>query len=231
VRADLPSREPRRQAATATPVAAPQVKADPEAGFEPAPGLPDLRDFIRRRRAALAGFMEQGAALRMAMDTVFVTPRNDIYVRYLSDNRSAIADLASELYGRKIKVELETPGVVGAPAAPAAGDSALPADSGPIHAAPDDPGRAGSGAVSSVMPAPDAALGHDAVIQDQATSTESADATGERARSNSDLRQALYADPVVRRIFNEFEARLVEVRNAPGAETNRPARSRKPNDP
>jgi len=32
------------------------------------------------------------------------------------------------------------------------------------------------------------------------------------AMSQADLRQTVYADPVVRRIFDEFEARLVEVR-------------------
>jgi hypothetical protein len=30
--------------------------------------------------------------------------------------------------------------------------------------------------------------------------------------TQADLRQAVYGDPVVRRIFDEFEARLVEVR-------------------
>ena len=50
--------------------------------------------------------MEQGAALRIEGDTIIVAPRNDIYVRYLSDNRSAIGELATELYGRKIKVEM-----------------------------------------------------------------------------------------------------------------------------
>ncbi len=68
--------------------------------------LPDLREFIRGRRAALAGFMEQGAGLSLAGDTIVVSPRNDIYIRYLSDNRTAIAELASELYGRRIQVRV-----------------------------------------------------------------------------------------------------------------------------
>lgn len=68
--------------------------------------LPELRQFIRSKRAALAGFMDQGAALRLDGDELLVFPRNDIYVRYLTDNRNAIADLASEFYGRKIIVEL-----------------------------------------------------------------------------------------------------------------------------
>jgi hypothetical protein len=66
-----------------------------------------LRDFIRTRRAALAGFMEQGATLTIDDDdTITVIPRSEIYVRYLTDNRSAIADLASEFYGRRIEVNL-----------------------------------------------------------------------------------------------------------------------------
>jgi hypothetical protein len=52
--------------------------------------------------------MEQGAALKLNGDLLMVTPRNDIYVRYLNDNRNVIADLASELYGRRIKVEVAT---------------------------------------------------------------------------------------------------------------------------
>jgi hypothetical protein len=40
-------------------------------------------------------------------------------------------------------------------------------------------------------------------------------ASSDPRRDTAEARQALYADPVVRRIFNEFEARLVEVRAAP----------------
>jgi hypothetical protein len=35
------------------------------------------------------------------------------------------------------------------------------------------------------------------------------------SQSQAELRQAVYGDPVVRRIFDEFEARLVEVRARP----------------
>jgi hypothetical protein len=70
--------------------------------------LPKLREFIKTRRAALAGFMEQGAILQLNGDELAVIPRNDIYVRYLTENRKAIADLASEMFGRKITVEILT---------------------------------------------------------------------------------------------------------------------------
>lgn len=70
--------------------------------------LPDLLNFIRERRAALAGFMEQGALLDLRESVLVVTRRNDIYVRYLNDNRNVIAGLASEFYGQPITVELKS---------------------------------------------------------------------------------------------------------------------------
>jgi len=68
--------------------------------------LPDLREFIHGRRAALYGFLVKGASLRMDGDSIILTPRNDIYIRYLNDNRGVIAALATEFYGRPMKVEL-----------------------------------------------------------------------------------------------------------------------------
>jgi hypothetical protein len=131
--------------------------------------------------------MEQGAALRMTGDIVTVVPRNDIYVRYLSDNRGAIADLASELYGRRIKVEM--------------GD----ADAG-APAASDSP-------EATVSAAP-------AIATDQSNGNGTATAVeAPVVRNSAEARQALYSDPVVRRIFNEFEARLVEVRADPQAQS------------
>jgi hypothetical protein len=46
--------------------------------------------------------------------------------------------------------------------------------------------------------------------------------------SQADLRQTVYADPVVRRIFDEFEARLVEVRTQPSAPASGEGAVRKP---
>jgi putative DNA primase/helicase len=68
--------------------------------------LSDLREHIRVRHAGLAGFIEQGASLSLDGDLLRVIPRNDIYIRYLNDNRASIAELASELYGRKLRVEI-----------------------------------------------------------------------------------------------------------------------------
>ena len=39
--------------------------------------------------------MELGAGLELDGDILRVTPRNDIYVRYLNDNKSTISMLAS----------------------------------------------------------------------------------------------------------------------------------------
>jgi hypothetical protein len=64
--------------------------------------LPEFRDYIRTKRAALAGFLEQGASLSLHVDTLFVVARNDIYRRYLHDNRLAIQEFASEYFERPI---------------------------------------------------------------------------------------------------------------------------------
>jgi DNA polymerase-3 subunit gamma/tau len=183
IRGEVKAEAPIRTVPAFRPPAAPPPASAPlEASGA---GLPDLRDFIRGRRAALAGFMEQGAALRMSGDIVTVIPRNDIYVRYLSDNRGAIADLATELYGRRIKVEMGDPDGT-APAANAAAQVAAPPSIAP------DPSSGNGAAIAVEAPA---------------------------ARNSAEARQALYSDPVVRRIFNEFEARLVEVRADPQAQS------------
>jgi hypothetical protein len=157
-------------------------------------GLPDLRDFIRSRRAALAGFMEQGATLGLNGDILNVSPRNDIYVRYMSDNRNVISELASEFYGRRIRAEI------------------MPVDGG------------GAGAPTAMPASSSAAMPpRDANIEQPATPVVAAIDTGpQRSASHAiapqtpaEARQALYADPVVRRIFDEFEARLVELRTEP----------------
>src|SRR5208282_1338376 len=91
-----------------------EVKADAplrsESPNDSARELPELRDFIRGRRAALAGFMEQGAGLVLDGDLLTVIARNDIYTRYLNDNKAVIAELASEHLGRAIRVELSANG-------------------------------------------------------------------------------------------------------------------------
>ena len=168
---------------------------------EPSPAssggeLPDLRDFIRSRRAALAGFMEQGAALKIDGDVITVTPRSDIYIRYLSDNRNVIGDLASELYGRRVKVEMATA---------AASD-------------PPRPERPESfvGAAAELAPAKPSMVGAPETGEEQGNGAGVAPASDESLarRTQPDARQQLYADPLVQRIFEEFDARLVELKTA-----------------
>ena len=215
-------------------------------------GLPDLRDFIRGRRAALFGFMEQGAALALNGDVLTIIPRNDIYIRYLSDNRDVIADLATELYRRRIRAEISP---VGAPLPRAAGAASsatvskstvssanadlTTADSSDTSADGGLSERAGDASKSiRVARVETASDGFVATPRNeaQAPSAETnADASapsingGAAVMSQADLRQTVYGDPVVRRIFDEFEARLVEVR-APAAAppASRDPESRKP---
>jgi hypothetical protein len=71
------------------------------------PDLPEFRDFIRSRRAALFGLMEQGAALELDGNVLRVIPRHDVYIRSLNDNRAVIAELATECYCRPIEVVVQ----------------------------------------------------------------------------------------------------------------------------
>jgi hypothetical protein len=66
----------------------------------------NLRDFIRSRRQALSGFLEQGAILELGHDRLLVIPRSDMYVRYLTDNLHVMGELASELFGRRIHAQI-----------------------------------------------------------------------------------------------------------------------------
>jgi DNA polymerase III subunit gamma/tau len=217
-------------------------------------GLPDLREFIRGRRAALYGFMEQGAALALNGDVLTIIPRNDIYIRYLADNRGVIAELASELYGRRIRAELAQiaaalPGVASATpgnaaAAPegtaetpssAPASSAVPSGSG-IGVADTTAAEQTNRTAATDSPAATSRNEASTPSTDTSTSSSNGDATnvgasngGNAAMSQADLRQSVYGDPVVRRIFDEFEARLVEVRaEAPVTAGAGDSESRKP---
>jgi DNA polymerase III subunit gamma/tau len=189
------------------PRRAPTSVSRPESAPVVARGeLPDLRDFIRSRRAALAGFMEQGASLKIDGELLTVTPRSDIYVRYLTDNRNVIADLTSELYGRRIKVEVASKDASASASSETHEGSELELESPPELV----PLRS-----SGVEQPEDAANGSASVPVSIAPSP----VTGQQP---SDARQKLYADPVVRRIFEEFDARLVELKgasNQPGIPT------------
>jgi hypothetical protein len=187
VKADAPRRTP--------PAIAPSPESSPVAATPVvAAELSDLRDFIRSRRAALAGFMEQGASLKLDGDLLTVAPRSDIYVRYLGDNRNVIAELASELYGRRIRVEMAANGAI-ATASPGLSESRGAAGS-----------TSGNSESRSAPQAPS--------VEPPTNGSSSAPASsGSPVRAvQPDARQRLYADPLVQRIFEEFDARLVEIK-------------------
>ncbi len=185
---DVKADAPRRSAAPTTGTHEPALVTG---GGE----LPELRDFIRSRRAALAGFMEQGASLKIDGDLLTITPRSDIYVRYLADNRNVISDLASELYGRRIRIEMAANG----------------ASATPVSETQDSGASAAEGAV---QPAPLAAPEVKPPLERAAKGDAFAPPAAAVVQPQSDPRQKLYADPVVRRLFDEFDARLVELKTS-----------------
>jgi DNA polymerase III subunit gamma/tau len=212
-----------------------EVKADaPRKSVGGPQDLPELRAFIRDRRAALAGFMEQGAILQLSDDLLTVTPRNDIYVRYLNDNRNVIAGLASEMYGRKIRVEMTAMAASGAESSAAGssnGNAAANREAGvvradfdgvPKHAMDTDNAAATEGldakndshTPSGFQPKPPGSFAAAfAAAKDSVAAND--DLNSKAAPAQAELKQAVIADPVVQRLFTEFQARLVEVRAQP----------------
>jgi hypothetical protein len=177
--------------------------------------LPALRDFIRTRRAALAGFMEQGASLALNDDVLTVNARNDIYIRYLSDNRATIAELAGEFFARPIKIEVSSNGTVVSTATAKAPASAPLSNGAAKLAAPE---------VSKLEQAPPPEIEPKLTIVRDAsqaapiTPAATVDAAPKSRAGGPEDRQAVLQDPEMRRIFDELEARLVEVRITPDTE-------------
>jgi DNA polymerase-3 subunit gamma/tau len=200
VKADAPRRkaapdQPPRQAAPDA-AATPSMPASDSA--KTGADLPELRAYIRQKKAALAGFMELGAGLDLNDDVLRVVPRSDIYVRYLNDNKGAISALASEHYARPIKVEL-APTSADIARTPAV-ESEAPETPAPAAAEPARRIDWPSAPETAAQPAP------------------SADADGEPIDREA-ARKELYADPLVRKILDELEGRLVDVRR-PAAKRN-----------
>jgi DNA polymerase III subunit gamma/tau len=204
VKAEAPLRravraEPARPAAPAEPVrpAAPADSANASGN------LPDLRNYIRQKKAALAGFMELGAGLELGADDVLkVIPRSDIYVRYLNDNKGTIASLASELYDRSIRVELAQP------------DADAPAAS---EGQREPPLAAETVAVPTASAKP--AIDWQAAAAAETQTAEAAPSNGEPIDRET-ARKELFTDPLVRKILDELEGRLVDVRRPRRNEPN-----------
>jgi DNA polymerase III subunit gamma/tau len=185
---------PRTAAAPIRPEPAPSAPRTSGGGE-----MPELREHIRARRAALWGFMEGGAALALAGDVLTVTPLKDIYVRYLSDSRAIIAELATEFFGRPIRAAIA--GVDSA--APAAAEPPRESEAAEAQPAP----NGGSPAPSPLRAAAEAITNGRA-----ASANGGASAPPQPRGSSADERAALYSDPAMRRIFDALEARLVEIR-------------------
>jgi DNA polymerase-3 subunit gamma/tau len=212
-----------------------EVKADaPRKSVGGPQDLPELRAFIRDRRAALAGFMEQGAILQLSDDLLTVTPRNDIYVRYLNDNRNVIAGFASEMYGRKIRVEMTVMAAsetessaagssngnaavnreVGVARADFDGVLQSAVDSANGTASEGSDAKDGSNTPGGFQPKPPGSFAAAfAAAKDSVAASD--DLSAKPAPAQAELKQAVIADPVVQRLFSEFQARLVEVRAQP----------------
>jgi DNA polymerase III subunit gamma/tau len=190
-----------------------EVKADAplrsESHDDSARELPELRDFIRGKRAALAGFMEQGAGLILDGDTLTVTARNDIYTRYLNDNKAVIAELASEHLGRAIRVELSANGAANL----AASRATMPLASNgsaremPTATAPARPAQPSVAEHAPRKPAPSRPVES---TREVAPASPTIDAM--RRAATPEERQAVLADPAVRRVFDTLDARLVDLK-------------------
>ena len=183
---------------------APRKTSSESGPREEARELPELRDFIRNKRAALAGFMDQGAGLELDGDVLKIRPRSDIYVRYLSDNRSAIAESASELYGRRITAEVVTNG------------AAATALFSPSPAPPAQSSTSGAAESASVAAGSDSSAVREAPALERAGAAGGENPSDGRSEREA-IRRAVNADPVVRQIRDQLEARLVDVRNKPAS--------------
>ena len=206
-----PAPMPIAQPAQIRPAAQPSTSA-PQGAMKP--DLPELRDFIRARRAALAGFMEQGASLVLNDDILNVSARNDIYIRYLSDNRATIAELASEFFARPIKVEVASNGtVVSTATGKASGATPAAAPSAPVASLN---GSAKTTELPRLDAEPREVEPKLTIVRDpRPVEAKPAEQQTPKSRAGTpEDRTAVLQDPEMRRIFDELEARLVEVRVA-----------------
>jgi hypothetical protein len=147
--------------------------------------------------------MEQGAGLALEGSILTVTARNDIYIRYLTDNRAVIAELASEHLGRPIRVELSNAGV----AAPRSKSGNPPVATG-------NPPVASIVAAREISPTPQAVSKVYKPIERSIESIrEAAPAPAAPRRvATPEERNAVLTDPAMRRVFDTLDARLVELR-------------------
>lgn len=228
---------PRATSAAPTRKIAPAIATAPvasAASVTPEPDLPDLRSHIRSRRAALAGFMEQGATLSLEGDVLTITARSDIYVRYLADNRAAVAELASEFYKQPIKVELVSGSSEPSPA-PVEVSQPAPAITNGRANAPAFTARETHveqlSTDASDSEAPKFATMMAAAEEDVANGVVPRATASSKARiGGPEERQAVLSDPQNRPIFDALDARLVEVRINEPAQAGDESKSHTPEE-
>ena len=155
--------------------------------------------------------MEQGAGLILDGDILTVTARNDIYIRYLSDNKNVIGELASEHLGRAIRVELSTNG-----AANSASRPPMPLASNGLTR--ELPNAAASAVVTENVPKKIVPSRPIESIREIAPASKPIEAA--RRVATPEERQAVLTDPSVRRVFDTLDARLVELKMPNSVETS-----------
>ncbi len=201
VKASAPPRAPILTAIAASAEASATAENGSRETLSSGREMPELRDHIRSRRAALAGFMEQGAALHLDGDVLSVAPKSDIYARYLADKRGEIAELASEFFRRPIRAEIAT---ANGKSDGIAGDArkSVEQNSAP-RALPEDEANSANNRTRDAS-------------EPEAPASDAQAVKLKRVATSPEQRAALFAEPGVKRIFDKFEARLVELR-APAA--------------
>jgi len=138
-------------------------------------------------------------------DTLTVTARNDIYIRYLNDNKNVIAELSSEHLGRTIRVQVSINGA----ANPASSRPTMPLASNGLT--PELP-RATVSAPIAVENAPKKTAPSKPIESIREIAPASPAIETARRAATPEERQAALADPAVRRVFDTLDARLVELR-------------------
>ncbi|MGH7227453.1 MAG: hypothetical protein ACRELF_29935, partial [Gemmataceae bacterium] len=120
---------------------------------------------------------------------------------YLGDNRTAIAELASELYRRPIRTRMTSANA--ANGLKDSGKAAMDADAQVARLSPVATASNSNGAESDTG----SIEGRLAIVPDPIPQSPL-----NAPISPLQAREAVLSDPVVRRIFNELDARLVEVK-------------------
>ncbi len=153
--------------------------------------LPELRRYIREKAVPLASFMEQSARLRLENDVLIVAAVSDFYAHYFRDKAQLIAELASEYYGRQIRVKVVWEEEVASELSQSEvlSSSGLAFEEKSQSAQAPEIARQASGEVEQRV----------------------ANSSPDQQNNRSGRIQALKNDPLVKAIFDQLDARLLNV--------------------